>query len=303
MTRFCWWLADIVSRLLEPDEREAVFGDLAESGETAGQALWGVLGLVGRRQARLWSGWQPWLMLVGAIVPLGMLLSIVSRTTADGSAIYIWMYANNWDWALTKNPGFWRVMAETAGSLFLWYLTLVCWSWTCGFVVGSVSRSMIRINGVLLYLVLLFGEAFGAPHYFAYVQQYMHRAFSVPALPDSNAAVFDVTFYREMLPLIVQVVLVAVPAIWGLSWGLSASKLPPWSRAILWTAAIATLAGMVLREPGFWILLGPPIVHAYLRPGIWLGKGLHVLQFVVYWPIAYLCASAIRRRWPRTAPV
>ena len=94
MTRICWWLVDRSSRLLEPDEREAVRGDLAESGETGGQALRGVLGLVVRRQVALWKHWRPWLALIGLVVPLGMLLTLTSRATANGSAIYVWRYAN-----------------------------------------------------------------------------------------------------------------------------------------------------------------------------------------------------------------
>ena len=39
MTRTCWSLVDTLSGMLDPDEREAVRGDLAESGETGGQAL------------------------------------------------------------------------------------------------------------------------------------------------------------------------------------------------------------------------------------------------------------------------
>jgi hypothetical protein len=65
MTRVWWWLADMVSRLLEPDECDAVRGDLAESGATGGEALRDLLGLVVRRQAALWMDWRPWLALVG----------------------------------------------------------------------------------------------------------------------------------------------------------------------------------------------------------------------------------------------
>ena len=36
MTRIYWWLVDLLSRTLEPDERDAVRGDFAESGETGG---------------------------------------------------------------------------------------------------------------------------------------------------------------------------------------------------------------------------------------------------------------------------
>src|ERR1700674_1683743 len=68
------WCADRVSTLLQPDEREAVRGDLAELGAGGGEALREVLGLVARRQAHLWTGWRPWLALIGLAVPLGMVL-------------------------------------------------------------------------------------------------------------------------------------------------------------------------------------------------------------------------------------
>jgi hypothetical protein len=45
MTRICWWFVDLVSRMLDPDEREAVRGDFVESGESGGHALRGVLGI------------------------------------------------------------------------------------------------------------------------------------------------------------------------------------------------------------------------------------------------------------------
>jgi hypothetical protein len=72
-----WWLVDNLSRMLDASEREAVRGDLMESGESAGPAAWNVLGLVMRRQIVLWKGWQPWLALVCFVVPLGMLISLV----------------------------------------------------------------------------------------------------------------------------------------------------------------------------------------------------------------------------------
>jgi hypothetical protein len=51
MTRVCWQLVEILSLMLHSDERQAVRGDLAESGETGSQALSDVLGLAFRRQA------------------------------------------------------------------------------------------------------------------------------------------------------------------------------------------------------------------------------------------------------------
>src|SRR5580692_6192810 len=89
MTQSCWWLVDIASRMLEADERDAVRGDLEESGETGGQALRDLLGLVARRQAALWRDWQAWLGLIGLAAPLGLLLCLASRYVADGSAVPI----------------------------------------------------------------------------------------------------------------------------------------------------------------------------------------------------------------------
>ena len=68
MTRICWRLVDILSRMLDADERQAVRGDLAESRECIGMALRDVLGLIVRRQIGLWTEWQPWLALLGVVV-------------------------------------------------------------------------------------------------------------------------------------------------------------------------------------------------------------------------------------------
>lgn len=57
----CWWLAERVSRLLELKERDAVWGDITESGESGFRALSGLLGLVARRQAALWMDLRPWI--------------------------------------------------------------------------------------------------------------------------------------------------------------------------------------------------------------------------------------------------
>lgn len=297
MKRMGWWLVNVISRMLEPDEREVVLGDFAESGEAPSQVLCGVVGLVVRRQAKLWAGWRPWVALVGLILPLGMLLSIVSRSTAEGSAVYLWLYANNWDWALTTNPGFWRVLAESVVLLFVWWLTLACWSWTAGFVLGSASRGMVQINGVLLCVMLLFGELVGAPLFLSYREDLLQRTFHLPALPDYNAAVFDLAFYRTMFPLIVQAGLVAIPALWGLRQGSGAVRFRLPFRVALWIIAAVTLAAMAIQEPGFWIFLSPQFLNAFFHSGIWLGWGKRLLNFAVFWPVAYLVADAVKRRW------
>ena len=151
MNRIAWWLVEVAARSLEPGEREAVSGDVAESGETGGQALRDVLGLVVRRQAELWKDWRPWLVLLGLVVPLGVLLSLVSRMTADSSGIYAWMYLNNWTWTYLSNAGARADLIRYGAGISLNYLALVCWSWTGGFVLGVWSRRTIAVN-VSLFL-------------------------------------------------------------------------------------------------------------------------------------------------------
>jgi hypothetical protein len=290
MRQACWQLVEILSRTLDSDERQAVRGDLEESGETSLQALWDVLGLVVRRQAALWAHWRPWLTLVGLVVPLGMLVSVVSRRVAGLSAVYIWMYANNWDWNLLGYRGFWYQFAQSFEEIFLAYLTLVCWSWTSGFVLGSASRGIIRLNSVLFCVMLLFGGLLGAPLYLAFLDQYLHRTLGLPSLPDSNAPVFELTFYRLIFPLIVQAILVVAPALWGLRQGAVVVRVGPLFRALLGAVAVATLAAMLIQIPELGFFL-----KTYRRPWIWQLEAR--LQVVVYWPVLYLVATEIGRRW------
>lgn len=297
MSQLWWWIVEPVSRFLEHDEREVILGDLEESRRTGPRALMDVLDVVIRRQGHLWMGWRPWIVLIVSILPLGMLLSILSRQTSDGSAIYLWMYANNWDAVLTQNPGFWRLFAETAGSVFISYLTLACWSWTGGFVLGSLSRGMIALNSVLLCAVLFFGEIIGAPRYSAFLDG---KLFGGLHLPDVNAPVFEVSFYRVVLPVIVQIVLVAIPAIWGFRVGIA--KFRRLVSRSLWAAAIATLALVLTPEIGLWFFLVTRVLHINAPARIWAGiRVLEYLRPIEFWPVVFLVAHAVAQHRMRRA--
>ena len=91
MDRTCWWLTGILSRTLEPDERDAVLGDIRESGETGAQALRDMLELFVRRQAAFWKNWRPWLVLVGLLsghqAPLDLGLLLRKRITVVGTTL------------------------------------------------------------------------------------------------------------------------------------------------------------------------------------------------------------------------
>jgi hypothetical protein len=140
-------LVDLVSRLLPSEEREAVQGDLLEGNETAWQSLLAIAGLVIRREAALWRNWRPWLAAFGLALPSSFLLMgfslSVSRAYQQliGSPI---LHATG----VTVGPGF---------ALFLCnVLLLAAWSWTGGFVVGSVSRRTIWVSAVLSFAPCLF---------------------------------------------------------------------------------------------------------------------------------------------------
>lgn len=293
MSRVLWWLVNSLAQMLESSEREAVRGDLVESGETGSQALRHVVGLVLRRQVSLWVDWRPWLTLVGLIVPLGLLLSITSRRIAATSAVYIWMYANNLDPSLFAYRGFWYQFADTVAETFKMYLTLGCWSWASGFVLGSASRGIVRVHGFLFCLMLAFGVLLGAPLYDVYYHHYLHRTIGFPIFAHQpydpmNALIF----YRVMFPLMVQAILVLLPALWGIREGARAVRLRPSLRTILWTAAIAALVAVVVQNPDLWMLLR---LHRMGRPS-WHSWQGGILQLFAYWPLVVVLAIAIERR-------
>jgi hypothetical protein len=147
LTRAGSRLADLVSQLLEPQEREVVQGDLLEGGEGAWQSLLGILGLVIRREAALWRNWRPWLAAFGLALPSSFLLMgfslSVSRTYQHFVGVPL-LHATG----VAVGPGF---------TLFLCnVLLLAAWSWTGGFVVGSVSRRTVWVSAAFSFAPCVF---------------------------------------------------------------------------------------------------------------------------------------------------
>jgi len=141
--RLGWWLLSVLSRALEPAERDVVLGDLAESGEGVGAATRNLLGLIVRRQAGLWLFWRPWLALFGVSCLAGLSLSrIVFRLNVD-----FYKYAAHYATTLTARQ-------EVAFLLCL-AGALTVWSWTCGFVLGSLSGRAVWLTWSVFYFVVL----------------------------------------------------------------------------------------------------------------------------------------------------
>ena len=294
MNGICWRLSDIVSRMLEPGERDAVLGDFAESGETGRQALCGLLGLVVRRQAALWKGWRPWLAFVGLGAPIGLLIGLFSRHVAAGSAVISWMYLDNWTWTYVTNAGARLDLVRNSAAIFNEYVTVICWSWASGFALGSLSRRAIPISGALFCLVVLLAETVQEP-----ARLYNEHG-------DPNSAVFSLTFYRLIFPLILLAFLVLLPAVWGMRQGLQLTPFPLLLRAILWTFAIVTIAALTSRNWGWypcrfgrfqacreWALQAGLSRQA----GVPEIRPIPMLPFALAGPAGYLLATAVWRRW------
>jgi hypothetical protein len=115
-------LVKLTARLLEPREREVVLGDLTEVHASSGQVVFQVLDLGIRRHAALWLNWRPWLAGPGLALPASFLLMGVSLSVSQACL---------------------QLVNSDTGSV-TWLLTQMCllliWSWTSGFVIGSLSR-------------------------------------------------------------------------------------------------------------------------------------------------------------------
>lgn len=285
MNRFFWWLADLVSRTLDTDEREAVRGDLAESGETGGRAFMDVLGLVLRRQSALWTNWRPWLVLAGLVLPVGVLLCWISRGSADGSAIYLWLYVNYWEPSFLTNPSLRHDLVLQAVAIMAGYFTLFCWSWSSGFLVGSVSRRRLPLLSVLFVLFVLFGGYMGEPpRHFGRALFHRARDFS------NHSAVFEPVFFRVLFPVILQFALVLSPSVWGMVQAERARKFSPRFRKALWLAAIATLPALAIQTG----LVSVPYIEKNVARS--------TAQVLAYWPVAYFVAAGARHRASQRHP-
>jgi hypothetical protein len=147
MSSWQWSLVEVASRLLQGDEREAVLGDLVESEERAWKGLFGVMGLVVRRQALLWKSWRPWLA--------GFALALPSSFLLMGASLSV-----SWSYQRLLCPELLKAASLTKGSgllvLLCQALLLIGWSWTGGYVVGAASRRTLWASALLCYSPCLF---------------------------------------------------------------------------------------------------------------------------------------------------
>jgi len=284
LERIAWGVVDLVSQLLQAEERDAVRGDLAESGARSGQALYEVLGLVARRQVALWMDWRPWLALVGVVVPLGWVLSHASRWLADSSAIYAFLYLNNWTWSFIEIPGARHDIVRLSTYFLLDSLALAGWSWTSGFVLGALSRRTAWITASLFFLMVVVGTL-GATT--------TGRA--------GNAVVFSLPFYAVVFPRLVRTFLVLLPAWWGMRWSFRRRPLPLLP-TMAGAVAIVLLTSWLSPSLEGSVTFGRHAVPLDGGPDGFIGtaddpRPLWPLSLLVLWPSAFVVANSSWRRW------
>lgn len=283
LTALWSWMAERVSRLLEPDERSVAWGDLAESGAGPRRALVEISGLVVRRQAALWLHWRPWVALATVAVPLGLLLSYISRWWADGSATLLAPYLTRLSWAHLQNPGARSDFLEFTALLLLGYAALIGWSWTCGFVLGAISPRTRGLTGALFCACVLLGTIGTTT---------TARAWA------GNADIFASPFFSTLHPLLLRVLYVILPAEWGLQASRRRTSLPVLP-AVLAAVVIAGFTAFEARGVEAALSFGAGVIPAPGPDGI-VGtaddaRALRFLPLVLMWPAAFIAAGALRR--------
>jgi len=147
MTNVAWSLVEVAAQMLDQTEREAVLGDLEETNERAWGALTGIFGLVLRRQLSLWKNWRPWLASFGLALPGSLLLMGFSLSISQTYQKLINSTVFK-DTGITLGPGVSLLLCNL--------LLLIAWSWTGGFVMGSVSRRTVRVSIALSFMPCVF---------------------------------------------------------------------------------------------------------------------------------------------------
>ncbi len=277
-----WWAVELTSRLLDPNDRDAVLGDVAEVKAGPSRALCDIGGLILQRQVQIWRSMGPWLALVTVAIPVGVQLSHLSRGLADGNAIYSFLYINNWTWGFLDNPGARRDMVALAGTFLLSALTLGGYAWISGYALASISRRAAWTTGAL-FMALVFVGTVATP--------------SPARMNRFNHAVFSVPFYEVVFPRLVRLFCVVLPAAWGMR---SHARVAPLSLAptVLAVAVLVALTTGISRT-GQAILFGrgpfDPGPDATWGSADYLQRLVRLM--VVLWPVAYVVTSSTWRRW------
>lgn len=279
MTRLGWWLVSVLARALEAGERDMVLGDLVESGEGSGAAIRDLLGLIFRRQTGLWMAWRPWVGLFGISGLVGVTLSrIVFRFNADlGLQLAVYSrYGVRYESGLTAQE-------DIAAALSL-AVALLVWSWTCGFVLGSLSGRAAWLTWLVFYFAVLDSA-------------WARIVLSGKTIP--SVVPMPQFFISATVPFLI---LFCLPALYGALLGARRRIM------LLRNAYLLASANVILMILVTWIGNWSQRAHEVWSGGMWPGPTvpmhMRLLPFVIVsWPAAYLLATAYRQHTKRPEPV
>jgi hypothetical protein len=218
MTSLVQTSVEIIAQLLEHDEREAVLGDLEEAGVHGRTALRDVLGLVVRRKLEAWKSWRPWVTSLGLGVPGSFLLMAFSLSVSQSYQRLLGPRVEHFT-GLTVGPGITLLLCNI--------LLLIGWSWTGGFVMGSVSRRTVRVSAISAFVPCLFCLS---RFHVESISRFSLLLFLFPAIwgVRHGLRLAQIKF-RPALFMAIGVTLLTIP-----TWSSSGSWLPNW--ALSWPA-------------------------------------------------------------------
>jgi hypothetical protein len=218
MTSLGWSCVQAAAQLLELNEREAVLGDLMETGENAWRGLLEVSGLVIRRQLLLWKNWRPWLASLGLALPGSLLLMGFSVSISQ-------TYQRLINATVLKGIGL--TVGPGATLLLCNVVLLIAWSWTGGFVLGSMSRRTVRVSAVFAFVPCVFClERFRVES----LSRFCLLLFLLPAVWGVHRGLQIARIkLRSAIVLAALVTILTIP-----TWSSSGSWLPNW--ALSWPA-------------------------------------------------------------------
>ncbi len=217
------WILRLAAGALEPGERDAVLGDLAEQGVSGARPIFDVLGLVARRQLLIWTSWRPWFALISIVGVSGYYLSGMLYGLSVGifEQVAAWRrYGVHYNTGVTSFRDDVIQMSCLAAAIFFW---------------TAVNASLLRrlsgratwLTGLLFYIVV--HDAFAARFILSGAVVYRGNP------PWWAAAGWILPLNAESLCLVV--LLFAIPAICG-----AAGRLPAMTPATV----ICTLAAVML---------------------------------------------------------
>jgi hypothetical protein len=249
-------LAHTLAATLDPGERAVVLGDLAESRARPSKVLSEIAGLAVRRQLSALAAPGPWVALVVIALPVGALLSHVTRWWADGDAVYLHAYVAGFSWTYVENPGSRRDLVELASRLITQAAALALWAWTTGVALRLLSRRAVWVVS-FVFALTIFAATLGTTT----------SAFEPWQRPRGESH-----FYGVVLPRLVRAGLVLVPLAAGAR---AARRWPPLPVRPLLAVAVASVALTVVTAVGVessvsygrstmwttWAAPGPDGVH------------------------------------------